>query len=58
MIADSASKAIPETDEMIGQEEAVARLNGATFNNSSYAGWTFDGTRAIHNGVDIVAFNG
>lgn len=57
-IAESASKSIPETTEMIGQEEAAELLSKETFNNAEYAGWEFDGTRAVHNGMDIVQFNG
>ena len=57
-IAQSAGKNIPETDEMIGQEEAASLLAGAKFNNAEYSNWTFDGGRAVINGMDIVEFNG
>lgn len=61
LIADSASKELPDTNEIIGQEEAVQRLQSAEFENKDFNNWTWseEGQVAAYGdkGLNLVEFN-
>jgi hypothetical protein len=50
LISDSASKELPDTYEIIGQEEAVSRLASANFQHEEFKNWKWnqDGEVAIY----------
>ena len=52
LISDSASKELPDTYEIIGQEEAVSRLTNANFQHEEFKNWKWnqDGEVAIYQG--------